>query len=245
MSAPLLELSGVFKRFGGVEAVRNLSFSVAPGEVLGLIGPNGAGKTTVFNLISGVVEPTAGRIAFDGKDIQGSRPDKVCAAGIARTFQTSSLLPGMTARENVHVASLFRRELGGRTPDQITDQALALCGLTGVANKEADQLTTSEQKRVEVARAYATGAKLIMTDEVVAGLNSVETDQILDILKGINREGVTLIFVEHDVRAVMQVSHRLIVLAEGALLAEGDPATVARSPEVIRVYLGSRYAEAR
>ena len=245
MSAPLLELSGVFKRFGGVEAVRNLSFSVAPGEVLGLIGPNGAGKTTVFNLISGVVEPTAGRIAFDGKDIQGSRPDKVCAAGIARTFQTSSLLPGMTARENVHVASLFRRELGGRTPDQITDQALTLCGLTGVANKEADQLTTSEQKRVEVARAYATGAKLIMTDEVVAGLNSVETDQILDILKGINREGVTLIFVEHDVRAVMQVSHRLIVLAEGALLAEGDPATVARSSEVIRVYLGSRYAEAR
>ncbi len=244
MSA-ILELGGVSKRFGGVEAVRHLSFAVAPGEILGLIGPNGAGKTTVFNLISGVVEPTTGTIRFDGRDIQGKRPDEICTAGIARTFQTSSLLPGMTARENVHVASLFRRKRDGRTPAQITDQALALCGLTGCASKESDELTTSEQKRVEVARAYATGARLIMTDEVVAGLNSVETDQILAILQGINREGVTLIFVEHDVRAVMQVSHRLIVLAEGALLAEGDPATVARSADVIRVYLGSRYADAR
>jgi branched-chain amino acid transport system ATP-binding protein len=242
---PLLTLAGVSKRFGGVEAVRNLNFSVAPGEILGLIGPNGAGKTTVFNLISGVVEPTSGRISFAGRDIQGKRPDQVCLAGIARTFQTSSLLPGMSARENVHVASLFRREKDGKSAAQVTDQALALCGLTAVAGKETDQLTTSEQKRVEVARAYATGAKLIMTDEVVAGLNGVETDQILDILQDINRQGVTLIFVEHDVRAVMRVSHRLIVLAEGALLAEGDPAVVARSADVIRVYLGSRYAEAR
>ncbi|MDF3073009.1 MAG: hypothetical protein K0S54_676 [Alphaproteobacteria bacterium] len=244
MSA-ILEVTKVGKRFGGVEAVRDLSFSVAQGEILGMIGPNGAGKTTVFNLISGVVEPTNGRIVFDGKDIQGKRPDQICTAGIARTFQTSSLLSGMSARENVHVASLFRREKGGRTADQITDQALALCGLTGIAAKQTDQLTTSEQKRVEVARAYATGARLIMTDEVVAGLNGVETDQILDILQGINREGITLIFVEHDVRAVMRVSHRLVVLAEGTLLAEGDPQVVARSADVIRVYLGSRYADAR
>ncbi len=199
----------------------------------------------MFNLISGVVEPSAGRIRFNGKDIQGERPDQVCVAGIARTFQTSSLLPGISARDNVHVASLFRRERNRRSADQITDQALSLCGLTGVGHKDIDQLTTSEQKRAEIARAYATGAQLIMTDEVVAGLNGVETDHILSILQGINREGVTLIFVEHDVRAVMRVSHRLVVLAEGTLLAEGDPAVVARSAEVIRVYLGSRYAEAR
>jgi branched-chain amino acid transport system ATP-binding protein len=241
----ILELTGVSKRFGGVEAVRDLSFSVARGEILGLIGPNGAGKTTVFNLISGVVEPSSGRIRFDGQDIHGKRPDQVCSAGIARTFQASSMLPGMSARENVHIASLFRRERSGKSADQVTDQALALCGLTACADKNSDQLTTSEQKRLEIARACATGPKLIMTDEVVAGLNGVETDQVLNILQGINREGVTIIFVEHDVRAVMRVSHRLVVLAEGTLLAEGDPATVARSADVIRVYLGSRYAEAR
>jgi len=241
----ILQLESVSRHFGGVEAVRNLSFSVSQGEILGLIGPNGSGKTTVFNLISGVVEPSSGQIYFNGQPFHGRRADQICAAGIARTFQTASLLPGMTARENVNIASLFRRDKLGKLAAKLTDHALELCGLTACAETTTEKLTTSEQKRVEVARAYATGAKLIMTDEVVAGLNAVETDEVIDILKTINREGITLIFVEHDVRAVMRVSHRLLVLSEGALLAEGDPAVVVGLPEVIKVYLGSRYAEAR
>jgi branched-chain amino acid transport system ATP-binding protein len=243
----LLELSEVSKVFGGIHAVNRVSLKVSRGEVLGLIGPNGAGKTTVFNLISGVMAPTAGSIRFLGEEIGGRRPDQITRAGIARTFQAASFLPGMTVWENVQIASMFRGKSarGLRAPNDVTEHALRRTELLDVARLPAEELNISQQKRLEIARAVATEPQLIMTDEVVAGLTPAETDAILAILMDLNREGMSLVFVEHDVRAVLSVSHRLVVLAQGALLAEGDPQVVARSPEVIRVYLGSRYAAGR
>lgn len=240
----LLVLSGVSKSFGGVHAVAELDMEVRQGEVLGLIGPNGAGKTTVFNLVSGIQQPTSGSIRLAGAEIAGLRPDQVCRRGIARTFQTASFLPGMSVRENVELAAAFRDPIkirARRTRDVVAD-ALARTELTDVADQPAELVNVSQQKRLEIARAIATEPLLLMTDEIVAGLNPSETDDLLRILVGLNREGMTLVFVEHDVRAVLSVSQRLIVLAQGKLLAEGDPRTVARSPDVIRVYLGSRYA---
>jgi ABC-type branched-subunit amino acid transport system ATPase component len=240
----LLVLSGVSKSFGGVQAVAELDMEVRQGEVLGLIGPNGAGKTTVFNLVSGIQQPTSGSIRLAGAEIAGLRPDQVCRRGIARTFQTASFLPGMSVRENVELAAAFRDPIkirARRTRDVVAD-ALARTELIDVADQPAELVNVSQQKRLEIARAIATEPLLLMTDEIVAGLNPSETDDLLRILVGLNREGMTLVFVEHDVRAVLSVSQRLIVLAQGKLLAEGDPRTVARSPDVIRVYLGSRYA---
>ena len=243
-TSALIEVDQVSKWFGGVQAVDKLSMQVREGEILGLIGPNGAGKTTVFNLISGVQNPTSGAIRLRGQDLGRMRPDQVCAAGIARTFQTASFLPGMTAYENVMLAAAFRPAAKRRVRDDhlVTEAALEATGLSDEADTPAELLNVSEQKRLEIARAMASEPLVMMTDEVVAGLNPTETNEVLEILRRLNRAGMTLVFVEHDVRAVLSVCTRLVVLAQGSLLAEGDPSTVARSPEVVRVYLGSRYA---
>ena len=240
----LLELRQVSQQVGGILAVDRVDLQVHRGEVLGLIGPNGAGKTTVFNLISGIMAPSSGEILFRGEAIGGWRPDQVTRAGIARTFQAASFLPGMTVRENVEIAAMFRRPAArrARSAAAVTEAALEGTGLLAYQALPAEDLNVSQQKRLEIARAIATEPELLMTDEVVAGLTPAETDEILAILMGLNREGMSLVFVEHDVRAVLSVSQRLVVLAQGALLAQGDPQAVARSPEVIRVYLGSRYA---
>ncbi|WP_326537495.1 ABC transporter ATP-binding protein [Pseudorhodoferax sp.] len=242
--ATLLELREVGKSFGGVHAVTALNMEVRRGEVLGLIGPNGAGKTTVFNLVSGLQKPSSGSIRLDGHEIGGLRPDQVCRRGIARTFQTASFLPGLTVRENVRLAAEFREpaKRQARSSAAVVADALARTELAEVADEAAELINVSQQKRLEIARAIATEPQLLMTDEIVAGLNPAETDGLLKILTALNRDGMTLVFVEHDVRAVLSVSHRLVVLAQGKLLAEGEPKAVARSPEVIRVYLGSRYA---
>jgi branched-chain amino acid transport system ATP-binding protein len=240
----LLELHGVSRAFGGVKAVTNLSLQVNHGEVLGLIGPNGAGKTTVFNLVSGIQRPDSGTICLNGRSIAGLRPDQVCASGIARTFQTASFLPGMSTYANVELAAAFRphakRRL--RSTAEVTEQALRATDLLAVAHIDAEMLNVSQQKKLEIARAMASEPVLMMTDEIVAGLNPTETNEVLEILMRLNSAGTTLVFVEHDVRAVLSVSTRLVVIAQGQLLAEGEPREVARSPEVIRVYLGSRYA---
>lgn len=244
-SAPaLLELTQVSKYFGGVVAVDRVDLKVNRGEVLGLIGPNGAGKTTLFNIISGVMPATTGSIRFRGDEINGLRPDQVTRAGIARTFQAASFLPGMTVYENVQIAAAFRRAAARkqRPVNTVINSALSMTGLADCADLPAEELNVSQQKRLEIARAIATEPELLMTDEVVAGLTPTETDEILAILMELNRGGMTLVFVEHDVRAVLSVSQRLVVLAQGALLAEGEPQSVARSAEVIKVYLGSRYA---
>ena len=243
-ASALIEVEQVSKWFGGVQAVDKLSMQVREGEILGLIGPNGAGKTTVFNLISGVQNPTSGIIRLRGRDLGRMRADQVCAAGIARTFQTASFLPGMSAYENVMLAAAFRpaEKRRVRNDDLVTETALEATGLSAEADTPAELLNVSEQKRLEIARAMASEPLVMMTDEVVAGLNPTETNEVLEILRRLNRAGITLVFVEHDVRAVLSVCTRLVVLAQGSLLAEGDPSTVARSPEVVRVYLGSRYA---
>ena len=243
---PLLDVVSVTKRFGGVTAISDVSLTLSEGEVLGLIGPNGAGKSTLFNLISGVQEPTSGAIRLAGQSIGGRRPDLICRAGIARTFQSASLLPGMTCWENVHVASLFCPvgKTGGIAAAERTAQALAICGLAAVAHRDVAEITTGEAKRLEIARALATRPRILMTDEAVAGLNPAETDQVLDILRAVNATGVAIIFVEHDVRAVLALVQRLVVIARGSVLAEGSPRDVARSPAVIEAYLGSRYAHA-
>ena len=245
-AAPLLEVASVTKRFGGVTAISEVDLTLAEGEILGLIGPNGAGKSTLFNLISGVQEPTSGTVRLAGQTISGKRPDMICRSGIARTFQSASLLPGMTCWENVHVASLFcpAGKTGGKTPADRTAQALDICGLAAVADRDVSQITTGEAKRIEIARALATRPRVLMTDEAVAGLNPAETDQVLDILRAVHAMGVAIIFVEHDVRAVLSLVQRLVVIARGRVLAEGAPQDVARSPAVIEAYLGSRYAHA-
>ena len=241
---PILELSNVSRVFGGVTAVSGLSLHVNRGEVLGLIGPNGAGKTTVFNIISGVINPTGGQIKLKGEYIHGLRPDQVCNRGIARTFQAASFIPGMTVYQNVFMAASFRPKAKRKqlSSAELTQITLQRTGLENVAENSADSLNVSQQKRLEIARAAASEPDVIMTDEIVAGLNPSETNGVLQILTELNRSGVTLIFVEHDIRAVLSVCTRLIVLAQGSLLKEGEPQEVIRSPEVIRVYLGSRYA---
>lgn len=240
----LLEVREVSRAFGGVKAVNSLSFDVRQGEILGLIGPNGAGKTTVFNLISGIQYPDSGTITLGGRQIAGLRPDQVCAAGIARTFQTASFLPGMSTYANVELAAAFRpvEKRRSRSIAEVTENALRATDLLSVAHVDAEMLNVSQQKKLEIARAMASEPQLMMTDEIVAGLNPTETNEVLDILMRINTGGTTLVFVEHDVRAVLSLCSRLVVIAQGQLLAHGDPREVARSPEVIRVYLGNRYA---
>ncbi|HEX5388553.1 MAG TPA: ABC transporter ATP-binding protein [Burkholderiaceae bacterium] len=240
----LLEVRDVSRAFGGVKAVNGLSFDVRQGEILGLIGPNGAGKTTVFNLISGIQHPDSGSIQLSGQPIAGLRPDQVCAAGISRTFQTASFLPGMSTYANVELAAAFRPadKRRRRSTAEVTEAALRATDLLSVAHVDAEMLNVSQQKKLEIARAMASEPLLMMTDEIVAGLNPTETNEVLDILMRLNAVGTTLVFVEHDVRAVLSLSNRLVVIAQGQLLAEGDPREVARSPEVIRVYLGNRYA---
>lgn len=240
----LLEVRDVSRAFGGVKAVNGLSFDVRQGEILGLIGPNGAGKTTVFNLISGIQHPDSGSIQLSGQPIAGLRPDQVCAAGIARTFQTASFLPGMSTYANVELAAAFRPadKRRRRSTAEVTEAALRATDLLSVAHVDAEMLNVSQQKKLEIARAMASEPLLMMTDEIVAGLNPTETNEVLDILMRLNAAGTTLVFVEHDVRAVLSLSNRLVVIAQGQLLAQGDPREVARSPEVIRVYLGNRYA---
>lgn len=241
---PLLEVRGVSRAFGGVKAVNDLSFEVRPGEILGLIGPNGAGKTTVFNLVSGIQHPDSGSICLAGREIAGLRPDQVCKEGIARTFQTASFLPGMSTYANVELAAAFRPadKRRRRSTAEVTEQALRVTDLLDVAQVDAELLNVSQQKKLEIARAMASEPLLMMTDEIVAGLNPAETNEVLAILQRLNAAGTTLVFVEHDVRAVLSLCHRLVVIAQGQLLAQGEPREVARSPEVIRVYLGSRYA---
>ena len=240
----LLEVRDVSRAIGGVKAVNGLSFDVRQGEILGLIGPNGAGKTTVFNLVSGIQHPDSGSIRLAGKNIAGLRPDQVCAAGISRTFQTASFLPGMSTYANVELAAAFRPidKRRHRSTAEVTENALRATDLLAVAHVDAEMLNVSQQKKLEIARAMASEPLLMMTDEIVAGLNPAETNEVLDILMRLNASGTTMVFVEHDVRAVLSLSNRLVVIAQGQLLAEGDPREVARSPEVIRVYLGNRYA---
>ncbi|MBI1736395.1 MAG: ABC transporter ATP-binding protein [Candidatus Rokubacteria bacterium] len=242
----LLDVDRVSKRFGGVRAVQEVSFTVDAGELLGIMGPNGSGKTTLFNLVAGALAPDAGTVRFQGDRISGLAPHRVCARGVARTFQLVRPFVGLTALENVLVGRLYGADhaaLGAAVPDAA--RLLTLVGLDGKGHRRGNQLTLIDRKRLELARALATAPKLLLLDEFMAGLNPTETETAMALVRRLQGEGLTLLMVEHIVWALMDLSHRLIVLSAGEKIAEGTPAVIAADPTVVEVYLGTHGAPAR
>jgi branched-chain amino acid transport system ATP-binding protein len=239
----LLVARGLSKRFGGLRAVAGLDLAVAPGEMLGLIGPNGAGKTTVFNLLSGFLTADAGDVRFNGRSIVGLAPHAICRLGLARTFQIVRPFPRMTVLENVRVGALARHP---RAPEALA-QARDVVARVGLAARErvaAAALTLAERKRLELARALATEPSLLLLDEVMAGLNPTEIETIIRLIRGIHESGVSILLIEHNMRAVMALSHRIVVLSFGERIAEGTPAEIASHPRVVEAYLGEEYVRA-
>ena len=245
MSA-LLELSGVTRQFGGLRAVSNVTLSVAQGEVLGLIGPNGAGKTTLVNVITGVHAASAGRVRFAGEDITRLRPYQAARRGIARTFQIVQPFPGMTVLENVAAAAMFAGGVsyGKRARDEAM-QHLRFVGLAEVAERSAAALTLAMRKRLEFAKGLAMRPKLLLLDEMNAGLNAAEVDRALELIRAIAARGVTILIIEHLMKVVLSLCSRIAVLHHGELIAVGAPQTIIEDPQVIQAYLGKRYAKAQ
>jgi branched-chain amino acid transport system ATP-binding protein len=235
----LLEIAGVSKRFRGLLAVDDVTFSVAKGSIFAVIGPNGAGKTTLFNLIAGVFPPDAGTIMFDGRRIDGLAPDRVCRRGLARTFQLVRPFAALTVEDNVIVGAMLQR----RDVAHARERAHAVLRTLDLFDKRrqiASALTLPDRKRLEMARALATEPKFLLLDEVMAGLRPAETDRMVAILREINREsGLTILLIEHVMRAVMALATRVLVLHHGASIAQGAPEAVVREPAVVQSYLGS------
>jgi branched-chain amino acid transport system ATP-binding protein len=234
----LLELRSVTKSFRGLRAVHDASLEVNEGNIVGLIGPNGAGKTTVFNVIAGVFGPDSGDISFMGKPIQGLRPDEVCAAGIGRTFQIVKPFAGLTVLDNVVVGALLReRTAAGARAHAL--EVLKKLGLDSKAALPASSLTLPDRKRLEVARALATRPRLLLLDEVMAGLRPTECDQMVELFRGLNQaEGLSILLIEHVMRAVMALARHIVVLHHGEVISRGAPEQVVRDPAVLDCYLG-------
>ena len=235
----LLEVANVSKNFDGLRAVADVTFTVPKGAIFAVIGPNGAGKTTLFNLIAGVMAPDTGAITFNGARIDRLPPDEVCRRGIGRTFQIVRPFPALTVEENVTVGALLRQP----DPPAAMRRAHEILWRLDLFDKRrhlAGALTLPDRKRLEVARALATEPKLLLLDEVMAGLRPTETDRMVDILKMLNRDsGLTILLIEHVMRAVMSVATRVLVLHHGAAIAEGPPEAVVREPAVVQSYLGA------
>ncbi len=234
----ILEVSHVTKRFGGLVAVKDLNISVEQGDLYGLIGPNGAGKTTIFNVIAGVYAPDSGSVLFQEKKIHGLRPDQICAAGIGRTFQIVKPFAGLSVLDNVMVGGLLRERTAAASR-AVSLQILDKLGLGAKRDQPASSLTLPDRKRLEVARALATRPQLLLLDEVMAGLRPTECDQIVAVFRELNRaDGLTIVLIEHVMRAVMALARRIVVLHHGEVIARGTPEQVVRDPAVLECYLG-------
>lgn len=243
---PLLQLLGVTKRFGGLPAVDNLSMSVREGEVLGIIGPNGAGKSTLAGLIGGSLTPTGGRVMYAGREISRLPAYRRARLGIARTFQVTQAFAGLDVRENVLVGALYGQQGVRRaSAAHAADDVLQRVGLAHKAALKGEQLTTADRKRLELARALATNPRVILLDEVMAGLTHTEVAEAVALIRDINRGGVTVLVIEHVMRAITGVSDRVLVMHHGRKIAEDEPKQVLADPRVIEAYLGSRYAQRR
>ncbi|MCW5703151.1 MAG: ABC transporter ATP-binding protein [Bradyrhizobium sp.] len=239
MSTPLLEISGLTRRFGGLIAVDNVSLALMPGEIMGLLGPNGSGKSTVLNLISGALRPDVGSIRLDGHEIGNSAPHRIARLGVARTFQLVRILPSLNCRENVLAGIAFGRDaLWGHAAEQRAETLLARVGLAGRAATATGELTYIDQKRLELARALALDPQLLLLDEWLAGLNPSELQQGIALVRSLRGEGMTILLVEHVMDAIRSLCDRCIVMNAGRKIAEGAPDAVLSEAEVIRAYLG-------
>jgi branched-chain amino acid transport system ATP-binding protein len=241
MTAPMLDVSGITVRFGGHVALDDVRLTAAPGEVTGLIGPNGAGKTTLFNVITGLQAPQRGRVRLDGDDVTGLAPYRRARRGLARTFQRLELFGLLTVRENVELAASVR----GRRPGRSADEALALVGLTAMGEVRADELPTGKARLVELARALATGPRVLLLDEPASGQDDAETEAFRDVLLTVAAEGIAVVLVEHDVHLVMRTCARVHVLDFGRVLAAGTAAEVQADQAVLDAYLGAAPEPAR
>jgi len=248
--AAIFECDNVSKDYGGLRAVKDLTFSVERGEIYAIAGPNGAGKTTLFDTISGVSPVTSGVIRFDGHEIHRRRPDNICRLGIARTFQTTVAFDSQTALTNVLVGSILGRDGAGNPTMRFSDEAieaaldgLEFCELLDKQGRLASQLTVSERKRLMLATALATKPNLLLLDEPVGGLNRAEREEMVRLVRKVNQAGVTVLLIEHVMKAVQALANRLLILHHGEKIAEGPPGEVLRDERVIEVYLGGRHRE--
>lgn len=236
MAGPLLEVSGISKRFGGLQALSDVSLTVASGEIVGLIGPNGAGKTTLFSTLVGLHRPDGGTIRLDGRDLVGLKPHSIAAAGMVKTFQNVALFLDSSVLDNVLTGGLMRHSVEGAR--DLARHCLDRVGISAIAGKLARDLSFPERARVEVARALCTEPRVLLLDEAMAALNHVEMDAFMALLRQLRAEGLTLIVVEHHMRAIMALCERLVVLNFGQMIATGTPAEISRDPAVVQAYLG-------
>lgn len=241
MSEPLLQVRGISKRFGGLQAVQEVSFDLAQGEILALLGPNGAGKTTAFNMIAGFFHSDTGDILFEGKNIAGLRPWEICKAGIARTFQLSKPFADLTVIENLMVGGFVR----SADTVEIRRKAAEIAAFLGMGHQgetEVQQLTAFDRRKLELGRALSTEPKLLLMDEVVAGATPAEGQEMVELVRRIRDRGITILIVEHVMKVIMALSERVIVMESGRLIANGVPQEVVRQPEVLKAYFGEGYA---
>ncbi|MDK2372593.1 MAG: ABC transporter ATP-binding protein [Candidatus Korarchaeota archaeon] len=241
----ILDVERVVKRFGGLVAVDNVSFSVKEGEIFGIIGPNGAGKTTLFNVITGFYKPDSGRVRFLGKDITGMRPNKLAKLGLTRTWQIVKPFLGMSVLDNVLVSIYATKGvISGISEEEAVERAEEILEFAGLLHRKdvlAEALPHGERKRLEIARALATEPKLLMLDEPAGGLTPTEMDEVMEVVRKVRESGVTVVIIEHNMRVIMNVCERIMVLNFGSKIAEGSPEEISRNEEVIKAYLGERF----